>query len=163
MLKILFLAFLVVFAHTVQTITGFGSNAFSLPVGVHIFPIDQLIVVLVVISTLQVLWLTIRNYSKIQWSVLLKRIYPSCMFGMPLGMMLYYNFDVNQLKLFLGSFIILVSVSELYRLFKTKTASTPLKTPAAFAGTCAAPGSASPRPPQHTPGDPGKTLTQVGA
>ena len=35
-------------------------------------------------------------------------------------------------------------------------------TPAAFAGACAAPGSATPRPTQHTPGDVGKTLTQVG-
>jgi len=35
-------------------------------------------------------------------------------------------------------------------------------TPAAFAGACAASGSASPRPPQHTPEDVGKTLTQVG-
>ena len=36
------------------------------------------------------------------------------------------------------------------------------KTPAAFAGACAAPGSATPHPPQHTPGDVGKTLSQVG-
>jgi len=35
-------------------------------------------------------------------------------------------------------------------------------TPAAFAGACAAPGSASPRPPQHTPEDVGTTLTHVG-
>ena len=36
------------------------------------------------------------------------------------------------------------------------------RTPAAFAGACAAPGSASPHPPQHTREDIGKTLTQVG-
>jgi len=35
-------------------------------------------------------------------------------------------------------------------------------TPAAFAGACAAPGSAPPRPPQHTPEDVGTTLTQAG-
>jgi len=33
--------------------------------------------------------------------------------------------------------------------------------PAAFAGACAAPGSATPHPPPHTPGDIGTTLTQI--
>jgi len=36
------------------------------------------------------------------------------------------------------------------------------QTPAAFAGACAAPGSATPHPPPHTPRNAGTTLTQVG-
>lgn len=36
------------------------------------------------------------------------------------------------------------------------------QTPATFAAACAAPGSATPHPPQHTPEDVGTTLTQVG-
>ena len=36
------------------------------------------------------------------------------------------------------------------------------QTPAAFAGAYAAPGSATPHPPPHTPRNAGTTLTQVG-
>lgn len=128
MLAIAILALLVAVGQTIQTITGFGSNALALSIGAHIYPINSLIVVLVTLSTVQVYWLALRNFSKIQWHELLARIFPACAIGMPIGMLTFYKLNVRYMKLLLGVFIVATSLAEIYRLSKQNSLSSPLQT-----------------------------------
>lgn len=128
MFTILVLALLVAIGQTIQTITGFGSNALALSIGAHLYPISNLIVVLVTLSIVQVYWLTLRNFRKIQWRELLTKIFPACALGMPIGMATFYKLNVGYMKLLLGLFIVLSSLAELYRLSKQDIPFTPLKT-----------------------------------
>jgi len=117
MAKLLFLALLVAIAQAVQTVTGFGSNALVLPVGSHVYPMSRLVVALVMLSFLQVSWLTLRNQRFIQWDILLKRVIPACLIGLPVGMLFFYRLDTKHLNNLLGVFIIITSISELFRLY----------------------------------------------
>lgn len=135
---IIFLAILVIIGQTVQTITGFGSNALILPIGAHVYPIGRLIVALVMLSWLQVSWLTCRNYRRIDWNVLLKRIFPASLIGMPIGMSIYYYLNAERLKLILGIFIIITSTLELFRLYGGNKPSRKLPALAGFAVLTAA-------------------------
>lgn len=138
MLTIAILAFLVAVGQTIQTITGFGSNALALSIGAHIYPISNLIVVLVTLSTIQVYWLALKNFKKILWRELFTRIFPASALGMPIGMVAFYKLNVGYMKLLLGTFIVITSLAELYRLSKQNIPSTPLKTLPALAVLVAA-------------------------
>jgi len=111
---------IIILSQTVETTTGFGSTVIALSLGALIFPLKELVVLLVIIGGLQSLWIVVRYYKHIQWRILLGRIAPLCGLGLPLGMYFFRHFGGSQLKMLLGSFIVLVAVSELINLYRTK-------------------------------------------
>ncbi|MDD5312908.1 MAG: sulfite exporter TauE/SafE family protein [Dehalococcoidia bacterium] len=120
----LFLLILVlVFAHTVETVLGFGATIIAMALGIYIFPLNILLPVLVILGVLQSAWLVGRWFRHIQWRVLFLKILPAAVVGMVIG--IYYRTqvaDYKQLLILLGIFIMAVSVLEIVLIYRTRAA-----------------------------------------
>ncbi len=127
-LKLAILFLIIVFSQTVETTTGFGSTVIALSLGIALFPLKKLVVLLVIIALGQSSWLVARGWKDIQWRILLGKIFPFTGLGLPLGMFFFKHFGGEELKIFLGIFIIMVSALELYRLLGKKKQIKPLST-----------------------------------
>ncbi|TAL39881.1 MAG: sulfite exporter TauE/SafE family protein [Spirochaetes bacterium] len=102
-----------VFAHTTETILGFGATVIAFGLGAHIYPVSTLLVMLVLLALAQNLWLFARWFRHIEWRLVLTRIGPAVLPGVALGMLLRSRADETLLKTILGIFIICVSVMDL--------------------------------------------------
>jgi hypothetical protein len=78
------------------------------------------------IGYLQSIFLVARGFKHILWKILLTRILLFSAIGLPLGMLLYSYFDEHQLKLVLGTFIVLISSLQIYTLLKNNGELQPL-------------------------------------
>lgn len=117
---IFLLGCILVLAHTVETLLGFGSTLIALSLGVHLLPLETLLPVLVSLGLLQSIWLVGRWFRHINWRVLLLTILPLAAIGMVAGIYSREIADENTLKRVLGGFILIVSLSELAILFIKK-------------------------------------------
>ncbi|UCD84256.1 MAG: sulfite exporter TauE/SafE family protein [Deltaproteobacteria bacterium] len=122
----LLLSLVLIVAHSVETTTGFGCTVIALALGVHLYPIEELIVVLVMIALLQSSWLVVRGFYTIDWRLLSTRILPACAVGLPAGAYLFHDLSGRHLKVILGIFIVIISSAELYRLYRRQESSRPL-------------------------------------
>jgi len=123
LLRIFLLVLVLVFAHTVETVLGFGANIIALALGIFIFPLETILPVLVILGFLQSLWLVARWFKHIRWKVLLLNILPAAIIGMAIG--ISYRTKVGnytQLLVLLGVFIMAVSVMEIVLIYKTRAA-----------------------------------------
>ncbi len=118
---------ILVLAHSVETILGFGSTLIAaLAFGVHLLPLETLVPMLVCLGLLQSIWLVGRWFRHIDWRVLLATILPLAAAGTVIGVFSREMANENTLKTVLGGFIIIVSLGELAVLFMRKTAGGPL-------------------------------------
>jgi len=117
-MKFWILCFIILFAQALETTTGFGSTVISLGLGVYLYPIKELIVVLVILGWLQCLYIVVRGFKCIAWRVLLTRILLFAGIGMPIGIWFFEHFGASQLKFFFGLFIVVIAVSQLYLLYR---------------------------------------------
>jgi len=62
-MPVVLLSLIIVAAQIVETVTGFGATVIALALGVHIVPIETLVVALVLIGLLQSLWLVARGFG----------------------------------------------------------------------------------------------------
>jgi len=124
---------IIILSQTVETTTGFGSTVIALSLGALIFPLKELVVLLVIIGGLQSLWIVVRYYKHIQWRILLGRIVPLCGLGLPIGIYFFDYLCGPQLKLFFGIFVVLVATAELINLYRTKGATRDLPLPMGIA------------------------------
>lgn len=109
-----------VFAHAMETVLGFGSTVIAMALGIYIFPLETLLPVLVVLGILQSLWLMIRWFRYIRWKLLFIKILPFTVAGMIGG--IYYRTQVAsyaQLIILLGVFIMALSVVEIVFILRT--------------------------------------------
>ncbi len=116
-MSFLILNCILVLAHTAETILGFGATIIALSLGIHIFPLQKLIPTLVIIGLLQSAWLVTRWFHYIKWHILWRHILPVSGAGMIVGIVSREFASEGQLRLILGSFIIVISVLELVYLF----------------------------------------------
>lgn len=107
-----------VVAHIAETTLGFGATLIALALGVHIVPLETLIPVLVILALLQSSWLVARWFRHIEWRILLRHILPAAGLGIPVGIWCRGLADESQLRMILGTFIVVVSSIELVRLFR---------------------------------------------
>ena len=56
-LSLILLAAILIFAHTVETVLGFGATMIAIALGIYILPLDFLLPVLVILAILQSAWL----------------------------------------------------------------------------------------------------------
>ena len=123
LIRIFLLVIVLIFAHTVETVLGFGANILVLALGIFIFPLETILPVLVILGLLQSLWLVARWFKYIRWPVLLLNILPAAIIGMAIG--IYYRTLVGnytQLLILLGVFVMAVSVMEIILIYKTRAA-----------------------------------------
>lgn len=120
----LFLLVLVlIFAHSVETVLGFGASIITMALGVYILPISTMIAVIAMLGLLQSVWLVTRWFGHLQWRLLLLKILPAAIFGMMIG--IYYRTrvaSISELIILLGIFIVAVSVMEIVLIYRTRAA-----------------------------------------
>jgi hypothetical protein len=123
LIRVFLLILVLVFAHTVETVLGFGATIITLALGIYIFPLDTMLPVLVILGLLQSLWLVVRWFRYIRWRVLLLNILPAVAAGMAVG--IYYRTlvaDYRQLIFLLGIFIMAASLLEIVMIYRTRAA-----------------------------------------
>lgn len=123
LIRVFFLVLVLVFAHTVETVLGFGASIIAIALGIYIFPLTTILPVLAILFLLQNIWLVSRWFRYIQWRVLLLKILPAAIIGMAIG--IYYRTLVgsySQLIILLGVFVMAVSVMEIILIYRTRSA-----------------------------------------
>jgi uncharacterized protein len=130
--KLVLLAPIVCFSYMVAATAGVGAAVIALTIAVHFYPLDYLVPVIVPLNLTAYSYLAIRHRSGIDREVLLKRILPLALLGMPLGLWLYYTIETGSLKMAFGTFIFIVSTFELIRTARNgaNPVMRPIKTPA---------------------------------
>lgn len=126
------LSAIIVAAQVVETVTGFGATVIALALGVHLVPLETLVVALVLIGLLQSAWLVARGYRHVAWRLLLVRVIPACAVGMAAGRWLFDVLGSGRLKVVLGVFVAAVAIVELARLFRVPGDPARLGKPAAI-------------------------------
>jgi len=122
----LLVACIIVFAHFVETTTGFGATVIALALAAHIIPIKTLVAALVLIAWLQSAWIVARGFKHIGWDILIRRILPLAALGLPLGMWGFSALGQVQLKVVLGTFVMAVAAHELAHLYLSGSAPRPV-------------------------------------
>ncbi len=117
-MTLILLTIILVVAHIVETVTGFGATIMALSLGAHLVEVEVLVVALVLVAWIQSVWIVARGFRHIRWDLLLTRILPFCALGFPLGVWCFRSLGGEALKLVLGAFVVVVSSMEIYRLFR---------------------------------------------
>jgi uncharacterized membrane protein YfcA len=126
------LSCILVAAHMVETVTGFGATVIALSLGVHLVDVRELVAALVLVAWIQSAWILLRSFRHTQGRLLFTRILPACALGFPLGIWCFRALGGEGLKVLLGVFVTAVASMELRRLYRKNTAARPLSRPAGF-------------------------------
>ena len=110
------LAVFILFAYTVEAVTGFGSIVIALSLGALLLPVPQLLPILVPLNILMTGWLGWRLRRLIDVQLLLTRILPLMGAGTLIGYLLLPWLDERWLKPLFGMLIIGFAGRELWRL-----------------------------------------------
>lgn len=122
----LLLALIVLLSYTTHALSGFGSMIIAVTLGMHLYPIDTLLPVLVPLDVLLNMYIVIRHNRQIERGLLVRRILPLMGLGLLTGILLFNYLHSGMLKIGYGCFVTLVSVRELYLLYKKKYERGPL-------------------------------------
>lgn len=109
------LALFILFAYTVEAMTGFGSIVIALSLGALLLPVPQLLPILVPLNILMTGWLGWRLRRHTDGRLLLRRILPLMGAGTLIGYLLLPWLDENWLKHLFGALIICFASRELWR------------------------------------------------
>jgi uncharacterized membrane protein YfcA len=123
LVRVFLLVLVLVIAHSVETLLGFGASIIAIALGIYIFPLTTILPVLAILFLLQNIWMVSRWFKYVQWRVLLVWILPASIIGMGIG--IYYRTLVgsySQLLIILGLFIMAVSVMEIVLIYRTRAA-----------------------------------------
>lgn len=112
----LVLALIILFSYTTQAITGFGSTVIALALGAQLYPVEQLLPVLVALNLPLCLYFVMRHRVRIDRPLLTKEILPWMSLGVAAGACLLLWLPAGSLKPGLGLLIVLFSLREILRL-----------------------------------------------
>jgi len=118
--NIVWLALIVLISYSIQAMSGFGSTILALTLGVHLYPMDVLLPVLVPLDMLVNLYIVTRHHQHINQSLLYRTIIPNMGFGLLAGLVAFYYIQGEVLEKMFGILVIVLSIRELYRLFRRK-------------------------------------------
>lgn len=102
-------------AHTVETVTGFGATVFALAVGSLLWPVQPLLVSLVVLGWIQSAWIVARHARQVRLRFLMMRVLPLAGVGLVVGRLLYGRVPSAALKPLLGALVAAAAVVGLWR------------------------------------------------
>ena len=118
--NLVWLALIVLISYSIQTMSGFGSTILALTLGVHLYPIEVLLPVLVPLDMVVNLYIVIRHHQHINQSLLYRTIIPAMGIGLLAGLVAFYFIQGAVLEKIFGFLVIVLSSRELYRLFRKK-------------------------------------------
>ena len=118
--NLIWLAFIVMISYTTQAMSGFGSTILALTLGVHLYPIAQLLPVLVPLDMVVNLYLVIRHHRIINRPLLFRSILPVMGIGVLAGIIAFQFVQGVLLKGTFGVLVVLLSMRELYRLLRNR-------------------------------------------
>ncbi len=110
----------VVAAQTVETVTGFGATVIALALGVHLVPLDVLVVTLVLIGLIQSSWIVLRGRAHVKLRLLLTRVLPPALVGLALGNAAFQWLDASLLEPVLGGFVMAFAAWRLWQLWRKR-------------------------------------------
>jgi uncharacterized protein len=114
------LAIFVLFAYTVEAVTGFGSIVIALSLGALLLPVSELLPVLVPLNILMTGWLSWRLRHHIDVRLLATRILPLMGIGTLVGYLLLPFLHEQWLKPLFGLLIVWFAGRELWRLHRNR-------------------------------------------
>lgn len=120
------LALIVLLAYTTHALSGFGSMLIAVTLGMHLYPVSTLLPILVPLDVLLNMYIAIRHHKQVERGLLVRRILPIMSLGLLTGILLFNYLQSGILKIIYGCFVALVSVRELYLLYKKKQDRRPL-------------------------------------
>jgi uncharacterized membrane protein YfcA len=119
-IHIIGLAIIVLFSYTTQAMSGFGSTILALTLGIHLYPIEVLLPVLVPLDMLVNLYLVVRHHGHINRPLLFRSILPAMGAGVLAGILAFQFIQGVILKKIFGLLVILLSLRELYRFLRKR-------------------------------------------
>lgn len=114
------LAAIVFVAFGTEAAMGFGCNVLAVTLAIHLYPLDQLLPVLVSLNLVVSIYIVVRHRDAIVWPLLRRRILPLMAIGMPVGMLMLFLGSGPALKLGFGLFVIALSALELARVLGSR-------------------------------------------
>ncbi len=125
-INLIWLAGIVLISYTTQAMSGFGSTILALTLGVHFYPMTELLPVLVGLDLLVNLYIVTRHHQHIHQKLLYRKIMPAMAIGIAAGLLVFQYFHGAVLEKIFGFLVVFLSARELYRLFSLNRKHDPL-------------------------------------
>lgn len=104
---------IVLLSFTSQALSGFGSIIIAVTLGSHLYPIKELLPVLVPLDVLINAYLVARYRATVDAGFLLKKVFPPVGAGFAVGVVAFSLLESVALKGIFGVFVVAISVREL--------------------------------------------------
>lgn len=118
--QLLLLALIVLFSHTVQAMTGFGSTVIALTLGALFWPITELRLVLIALNLPLSLLIVLRQPGAIDQRLLLRRMLPWMGLGVLGGLLLGSQLGGTVLKRLFGALVLAFALRELWSMARSE-------------------------------------------
>ncbi len=128
------LALCVGIAYTAEAATGFGSIVIALTLGAQLYPVPELLPLLVPLSVMLTTWVVLRNREHVDRELLFSRVLPRMGVGLVLGFLIFVNLDAALLTTGLGVLVVAMAAIELWRAASGAAAVAAPLGPAGFTG-----------------------------
>lgn len=119
--------FVVFLSNLTEAVAGFGSVILAITLGAYLFPVQQLIPILVPLNILLGVVLLAKHSGHINHRLLFMRILPLTAIGMPIGIYFFNSAPNEIVKPVFGFMVLAVAAYELWGIFRTSPAPSPLK------------------------------------
>jgi uncharacterized membrane protein YfcA len=123
----------VALAFAAEATTGFGATVIALALGLHLFPLGEVLPVFVPLGLFMSSWLVLRGRAHVDRRLLLFRILPWMGLGLAVGLTIFERASHELLRRAFGLFVVTLAAIELWRLLRASTASREVSRPAATA------------------------------
>ncbi len=108
------------FAHTIETVLGFGATIIALSLGSQLLPLNLLLGALIMLGLVQSSWMMIHERGSIRWKILLQTVLPLCALGLIGGMALRSTLNEHSVKALVGLVISVLSAVQLVRIWANR-------------------------------------------
>jgi len=129
-------AAIVALAFSVEATVGFGATLIAVALGVHLFPLGELLPVFVPLGLVLSSWLALRGRTFVDRRLLLTRVLPWMVAGLALGQVIFESAPHEILRRVFGSFVVVLALLELFRLLRGRQSDPAIRpraaTPALF-------------------------------
>ena len=132
------LAGIVFVSFLVGTVAGFGNIIIALTLGSHLYSIEELLPVLVILSTMLTGYIVARYRSNVAWGVLAGQIMPLMIVGLGIGLTTFHSTEGALLRPSLGVLVVALSGRELCALRAADAPVRPLSVPTRTGGLLSA-------------------------
>jgi uncharacterized protein len=109
-----------------EAVVGFGSTILTVTLGAHLVPLDVLLPMFVPLNMLLSASLIARDVRLVDRKVLGREVLPAVLLGMACGLVIFRYAQPSALMLLFGSFVLLLSGRELFKLWRGDAGQVPL-------------------------------------